>query len=307
LGDIAAADWDAELLLCHGRSGTRWTFLDESSALPAPILEFLRELQATLRELEEQAAAFLEDGMIGQCLEMDAVLAQVREQRSDVLRAHLRPRAPQRYLPPRRDAADAARGVAAALRRQHYAVVDDFLAGGSPLYALLAAMHARGELLPGEVKAGRQGFRRSDLMRWLPARGEQPAALRVALRALDALILGLMLHADLGLGSAALQRHEIQATCYPRGGRYVRHVDETGASAESVRHLTCILYANPGWQPADGGELRLHLPTGAVDIAPLDDRLLVFFSDARCPHEVLESAKERFAVSIWYHELLERG
>ena len=50
----------------------------------------------------------------------------------------------------------------------------------------------------------------------------------------------------------------------------------------------------------DGGELRLHLPAGAVDIEPLDNRLLIFFSDSRCPHEVLESAASRFALSVWY-------
>ena len=97
-------------------------------------------------------------------------------------------------------AAAARRGGASALRRQHYAVVDDFLAGGS-LHGLLAAMHARGELQPGEIKAGRQGFRRSDLMKWLPARGEQPEALRVALRSLDALVFGLMQDETLGLGT----------------------------------------------------------------------------------------------------------
>ena len=86
---IAAADFDADLLLCHGPSGSRWTFLDEDTGLPEPIAEFLRELQSTHRELEVQAAAFLADGLLGQCLEIDEVLAQVRGQRSDVLRAHL--------------------------------------------------------------------------------------------------------------------------------------------------------------------------------------------------------------------------
>jgi len=37
-----------------------------------------------------------------------------------------------------------------------------------------------------------------------------------------------------------------------------------------------------------------------VDIEPLDNRLLIFFSDSRCPHEVLESAASRFALSVWY-------
>ena len=40
---IAAADFDADLLLCSGPSGSRWTFLDEDTGLPEPIVEFLRE------------------------------------------------------------------------------------------------------------------------------------------------------------------------------------------------------------------------------------------------------------------------
>ena len=39
---------------------------------------------------------------------------------------------------------------------------------------------------------------------------------------------------------------------------------------------------------------------GHSDIEPRDNRLLIFFSDSRCPHEVLESAASRFALSVWY-------
>ena len=40
-----------------------------------------------------------------------------------------------------------------------------------------------------------------------------------------------------------------------------------------------ILYLNPHWSEADGGQLRLYPPFAApIDIAPLNDRLVVFES-----------------------------
>ena len=101
-----------------------------------------------------------------------------------------------------------------------------------------------------------------------------------------------------------LKRDEMQVTCYPGGGaRYVRHVDN---NTDNGRRVTCILYANPMWEDGDGGELRLYptngLPTDVVDVAPLHNRLVLFWSDARVPHEVLPSRVDRYALSIWYED-----
>lgn len=69
------------------------------------------------------------------------------------------------------------------------------------------------------------------------------------------------------------------------------------------RRLTCIIYANESWRPGDGGELRLH-PLGGevIDVPPLGNRLVVFFSDARVPHEVLPSHADRYALSMWFED-----
>ena len=103
-----------------------------------------------------------------------------------------------------------------------------------------------------------------------------------------------------------LHRREVQLTCYPGGGaRYVRHVDALGGAGSVGRRVTCIYYANPSWKREHGGELRLHSRRAAggsaesVDVAPLANRLIVFWSDDRVPHSVLPTHAPRFAVSAW--------
>jgi SM-20-related protein len=67
--------------------------------------------------------------------------------------------------------------------------------------------------------------------------------------------------------------------------------------------VTAILYLNPAWTPADGGQLRIYSdpdPENApTDIPPLSDRLVVFLSD-RIEHEVLPSSTPRYALTAWY-------
>lgn len=84
-------------------------------------------------------------------------------------------------------------------------------------------------------------------------------------------------------------RSRAMITCYPgNGSRYSTHVDNAIGNG---RKLTCILYLNKGWRAADGGELRIYPPDGqdmasGTLIAPQLNRLLLFWSDRRCPHEV---------------------
>lgn len=83
-------------------------------------------------------------------------------------------------------------------------------------------------------------------------------------------------------------------------GRYLKHVDaDRGAS------LTAILYLNEAWNAEDGGHLRLYT-TGRdsrcarADVLPLWNRLLLFWANEDCPHEVLATHRDRYAMTTWY-------
>jgi len=85
-------------------------------------------------------------------------------------------------------------------------------------------------------------------------------------------------------------------------GRYQQHVDSHDAK---FRRLSTLLYLNEDWAPEDGGENRLFtegaLSTQVkVDTAPLANRLLVFWAEDDCPHEVLHTWKDRYASTVWY-------
>ena len=95
-------------------------------------------------------------------------------------------------------------------------------------------------------------------------------------------------------------RTQTQLTMYPGGTRgYVRHLD--ASKGKSERTLTFLYYANAGWQPGDGGELRVYQAHGQhVDVEPRGDRLLVFQS-RQLDHEVLPPNKDRFAITYWVY------
>jgi len=85
-------------------------------------------------------------------------------------------------------------------------------------------------------------------------------------------------------------------------GRYQQHVDSHDAK---FRRLSTLLYFNQDWQPGHGGENRLFAE-GALntevkaDTAPLANRLLVFWAEDDCPHEVLHTWRDRYASTVWY-------
>lgn len=220
----------------------------------------------------------------------------------------------------------AAERVAADLRKDDHAIVDGLLpsTAAAALGDCLRSMHEAGELRNAELHTRLDAGelhdvgQRGDLLAWvMAAEQDPPPAVRVLLDALDELVWAMAEQPPVADALFSLRRGDAQCTVYPGGGsRYVRHIDE---EADGPRKLTCIFYVNPGWSPAAGGELRLHLAevddTGKKrygrrfekDIAPLHGRLVLFWADMRVPHEVLPTHLPRYAVSVWYEDGSRRG
>jgi SM-20-related protein len=108
----------------------------------------------------------------------------------------------------------------------------------------------------------------------------------------------LRLNRDLQLGLFEFECHFAR---YAPGAFYRRHVDQF--SRDSRRRVSSILYLNAGWQPAEGGALRLYLerkPASAhVDLLPEGGTLVLFLSE-RFPHEVLPATRERLSLTGWF-------
>ncbi len=93
-----------------------------------------------------------------------------------------------------------------------------------------------------------------------------------------------------------LRQFDLQLARYQSGANYVRHRD--AFPGDDNRRVTAIVYLNAGWEPAHGGQLRLHV-TPVVEVEPRLDRLVVFRSE-QVEHEVLPARAERWALTAWY-------
>jgi len=98
---------------------------------------------------------------------------------------------------------------------------------------------------------------------------------------------------------------------YPQGGFYRRHRDAEPGSVSNWRKYSLLLYLNEkDWMQQDGGQLRIHrdsgddeLPAGElpnfIDVQPKAGTLVLFRSD-KCPHEVIDTRRERVAIVGWF-------
>ena len=147
---IVVLDWEAQAFLCAGGTGrtarTAWCFLSEleSSGVPSNVADYVRETTRSALETRVEADAQLRSGhlsiykeMIDACEAMEAGRSQlmarflVSTPRGHALREAWRTSQEQRasQAGERGAAIDSslAQRVASALRRDHHAIVDDFL------------------------------------------------------------------------------------------------------------------------------------------------------------------------------------
>lgn len=167
------------------------------------------------------------------------------------------------------------------------------------LAAEARALRADGGFRPAGVgRAQDLGLRpevRGDQVAWVDPQTAGAAALHYLGR-LEALREAI--NRDLFLGLFDFEGH---FALYPPGSFYRRHLDQFRGVERRV--LSCVLYLNAGWGPADGGQLRIYtdpaIPGCYQEVLPLGGTLVTFLS-ARFEHEVLPSRRERLSLTGWF-------
>lgn len=227
---------------------------------------------------------------------------------------------------------DYAAELADGLQRDGFAYIDNFL--GEPVASYIRdemqIMRRDGLLKESELAGGKSGKNmrysmasiRGDVVRFVDGTEDEGCYNIGLLKEFSDQVVIRVQERVSELQQQVIQRGKLMCTCYPgdsnieqacgQGGpcRYVKHCDNPDKNG---RVLTALYYLNKDWAPSDGGCLRIY-PSDAegtsrsdpVDVQPLHDRFLVFFSDKRCPHEVLPALSPRYAITTWYYNADER-
>lgn len=186
--------------------------------------------------------------------------------------------------------------IADGLAESGYAVAEEFLTSQQVDSILQLDEFREGLLHFRKAGIGKQQEKqinetiRGDLIQWID-KVNAPKPIKEYLSKIEELIT--FLNQSLFL---SLKDFEVHMTIYPAGSFYKRHLDQF--KADDHRKLSLILYLNTNWKEEEGGQLRMHLPTGAKDIFPVGGRLVCFRSD-RIEHEVLPASRERLSLTGW--------
>lgn len=221
--------------------------------------------------------------------------------------------------------------VTRALVREKYAIIDGFLPSEDydRLHHAARALAQRGQLQRGNRGGGRRLEEDgADLLntcnrprKWTmwddnvaycgDADARAPPVGAVLTQALDEFV------SQLKAGGSGVQpvvaerlrevffREKVMIACYraETRGQYFQHIDSAGGAQ---RWLTTILYLNPDWSYEDGGFNRMYHEgwfntSVKADILPVANRLLVFWAEDDCPHEVTACpTRDRYAMTVWF-------
>ncbi|TKC36763.1 hypothetical protein EI555_011298, partial [Monodon monoceros] len=200
--------------------------------------------------------------------------------------------------------------IVPCMRYYGICVKDSFLGAalGGRVLAEVEALKRGGRLRDGQLVSQRAIPPRSirgDQIAWVE--GHEPGCRSIG--ALMAHVDAVIRHCAGRLGSYVINgRTKAMVACYPGNGLgYVRHVDNPHGDG---RCITCIYYLNQNWDVKVHGGLLQIFPEGrpvVANIEPLFDRLLIFWSDRRNPHEVKPAYATRYAITVWYFDAKERA
>ncbi|GMH95648.1 hypothetical protein TrVE_jg13886 [Triparma verrucosa] len=210
---------------------------------------------------------------------------------------------------------DSLQTISSHLHTEGYCVIDDFLTleHGSLIAEEVKRAYTNGKLPDlGVITDGRDGSNtstvnqtvRGDYIGWFSpsvSEGWSKEGLPDYVTKLNTVLDQMKVFTE-GKGIQNLvSRSRAMVTCYPKGGRYTKHVDNGGMRGNG-RRLTALLYLN---EEEVSGELKVYAAGGSQCkeiISPSMCRVVLFWSDSRVPHEVLPSTGERFCVTIWFFD-----
>lgn len=200
--------------------------------------------------------------------------------------------------------------IVPCMNKHGICVVDNFLGDeiGRNILKDVKALYLTGGFTDGQLVSQRSDSSkdiRGDKITWVE--GKEPGCERISF--LMSRMDDLIRHCNGKLGNYRINgRTKAMVACYPGNGTgYVRHVDNPNGDGRCV---TCIYYLNKDWNAKDHGGLLRIFPEGTAqfaDIEPKFDRLILFWSDRRNPHEVQPAYSTRYAITVWYFDADERA
>ena len=186
--------------------------------------------------------------------------------------------------------------IADGLADKSYAIVDHFLSLTEVSNILATDEFKNSKLHFKKAGIGRQHEKqvveaiRGDYIQWVDPQSVSPS-IKLYFEKLTSVIQ--FLNRSLYL---SLKDSEIHLTRYPVGTFYKKHIDQF--RNDDHRKLSVICYLNADWKEGEGGQLRMHLENGALDVFPEAGKLICFRSD-KVEHEVLPATRERFSLTGW--------
>lgn len=200
--------------------------------------------------------------------------------------------------------------IVPCMNKHGICVVDDFLGAeiGLGILENVKALYETGKFTDGQLVSQKSDSTkdiRGDKITWIDGKEPHCERIQFLMNRMDDLIR----HCNGKLGNYTINgRTKAMVACYPGNGTgYVRHVDNPNGDGRCV---TCIYYLNRDWNAKEHGGLLRIFPEGKAqfaDIEPKFDRLLLFWSDRRNPHEVQPAYATRYAITVWYFDADERA